>query len=127
MNTEIKSEHLMIICGLCALFAGILNGFIGTGGGVILLLLLRGLYGKEKQKEAYASVILTVLPMSLISAFIYTSREPGLFTLSSPFLLPACAGGLLGAFLLGRLNTRVMSKIFGAMLLVSGIMTVVLK
>ena len=85
MNGKYKAEITLAVCGILALFAGMLNGFIGTGGGVIMLLILRHLY-KNDEKQAYASVAAVVLPMAVISAAIYCFRSPELLYQSLPFL-----------------------------------------
>jgi len=119
MNGQNKAEITLSVCGILALFAGVLNGFIGTGGGVIMLLILRYLY-KTDEKSAYASVAAVVLPMAVISAAIYCFRSPELLYSALPFLPFALAGGALGAFLLGKVKTRAVSYIFSALAVFAG-------
>ena len=100
-----------------ALTAGLANGLLGTGGGVIALPLLYS--ALKDEKKAHASVVLFILPLSLLSAVIYRkSVEPQL-------LLPLCAGaalgGAAGAFLLKKAPVSVIKIIFGLIVLYTGI------
>ena len=119
-----KAEFMLAVCGALSFAAGILNGFIGTGGGVIMLLILKRLY-KNESKTAYASVVLTVLPMTVISAAVYCFLNPSLLSFALPFVPFALAGGALGAYLLGKVNTRAVSYVFSALAVFAGVTALV--
>ena len=121
MNCRRKDEIIFALAGLCAVFAGVLNGLIGTGGGVILLFILRKLCGDRK---AFASVLITVIPVSLVSAYIYCRSDPALFGSALPYLIPAAAGGTLGAAFFGKIKTKTLKILFSLMLTVSGALAV---
>lgn len=101
--------------------AGIVNGLLGTGGGILLLLVLRRY---ADTKDAFASALVCVLPLSVLSVFLHLqngSLSPDmLITDALPYLLGAIPGGLLGAYLLDRLKPSVLQLIFAALLLFSG-------
>lgn len=102
---------------LASILAGILNGLLGTGGGVPLTLMLSE-NGSEKQ--AYATASLGVLLLSLQTVFLYRgSAVP--FSEISP-LLPyvAVIGGALGAFFLGRIKVNLLRLLFAGLLTFSG-------
>ena len=119
MNCRHKDEIFFAFAGLCAVFAGIINGLIGTGGGVVIFYILKKLYGADT-KKAFSSVMATVLPMTLLSALIYERSGAGAFYLSLPYLLPAALGGLSGAMLFERIKTGTLKTAFSLMLAVSG-------
>lgn len=56
--------------GLSGAAAGLINGFFGAGGGMVLVPLLIHL-GKLPDKEAFASSIAIILPLCLVSLFVY--------------------------------------------------------
>ena len=113
---------------------GFTNGLLGTGGGIVLLWLLgqceRRICGarflpmrEEDGKNAFASVLVCILPLSLFTAVLY--RRNGVFdgfsfVQNAPYLLGALPGGMLGAWLLDRLKLTAVSLIFAALLIFSG-------
>ena len=82
--------------------AGLVNGFFGGGGGMVLVPLLVSRYGLS-QRQAFATSVAVILPLCVLSAAIYWFRGGLDFTAALPYL----AGGLLGGFLGGKLFRRV--------------------
>ena len=77
--------------------AGLVNGFFGGGGGMVLVPLLAGRCGLG-QRRAFATSIAVIAPLCALSASIYYLRG-GLDLRSA---LPYLAGGLVGGFVGGR-------------------------
>lgn len=106
--------------------AGFLNGLLGAGGGIVIVFGLNALLGKRlaDPRSIYATAIAVMLPLSALSAWQYfqnghlTEGNLGLL------VLPALVGGALGAWLLRRLSPRMLSRIFAAVVLISGIVLV---
>lgn len=119
VNGRFKDEILLAFCGLLSLCAGFINGFIGTGGGVIILLTLKKLH-KDDEKAAYASVAAVVLPMAVISAAVYCISKPDIISDALPYLPFALIGGALGAYLLSRVKVRAVSLLFSFLAVFSG-------
>lgn len=115
MKKEKSKKSFARICA--SLFAGVLNGLLGTGGGIPLYFLL----AKEgKGRGAYATASVCVLLLSAQTLFLYRGAAVPLTTVS-PFLpLFAVIGGCIGALLLGKVNTRLLRLFFGLLLLFSG-------
>lgn len=107
--------------------AGFLNGLLGAGGGILIVYGLRHLL-KDSPVDPhaiFASAIAVMLPLSAISAILYL-RNGHLEAASVGLLaLPAIAGGAIGALLLRRLSPRALSRLFAAVVLVSGLVLVV--
>lgn len=82
--------------------AGLVNGFFGGGGGMVLVPLLVSRCGLS-QRQAFATSVAVILPLCVLSAAIYWFRGGLDFTAALPYL----AGGLLGGFLGGKLFRRV--------------------
>ena len=53
--------------------AGLVNGFFGGGGGMVLVPLLAGKCGLER-RSAFASSVAIILPLCALSAVIYFAR-----------------------------------------------------
>ncbi|MCL2033658.1 MAG: sulfite exporter TauE/SafE family protein [Oscillospiraceae bacterium] len=99
--------------------AGLLNGFLGAGGGMAIVPMLRGL--KVEQKKCHATSLMIMLPLAVSSGFLYL--RSGSFLLSDSLVyLP---GGLLGAFfggwLLPRLKTVVLRRVFSLVMIFAGV------
>lgn len=124
MNVKRKDETLLAFCGIFALFAGILNGFIGVGGGVLIIFILKLIF-KNNKKSAFAYAPAVILPMTALSAAIYCIREPDILTGSLPLLPMSMAGGAFGAYLVDKINGRAVSFIFSVLTIFAGIMAVI--
>lgn len=123
MRTNYKGaivfSSLSLLVGLAG---GLINGFFGTGGGILPALLLgRSLRGTRR----FATVLAVTLSVTLLSAVLYLSR--GSFRISDalPFLLPGVVGGWCGALLSEHLSPNGLRRIFGAVSLVAGILVLV--
>lgn len=104
--------------------AGIVNGLLGAGGGVIVVFALAA-YSKEKGEESirdsFATTVACVLPMSIISAASYASTLKADISGFSSFMLPAVAGGIIGAVLTDKINTKTLKMIFALLTIIAGI------
>ena len=121
-------RNLITVCllALLGLLGGLLNGLLGAGGGIVIVAGLRAIYkkGLHDARSVYVSAIAVMLPLSLVSVWRYATA--GLLP-NAPFqalILPAIAGGASGALLLRHLTPRTLSRLFAAVVLVSGIVLV---
>ena len=117
-----KGRRSLCLAVVGALFAGAVNGLLGTGAGTVFFLISRRLYKDDASvgaKDSFALAMTAVFPVSLLSLFTYAGDGPagGLFF---PLLLPAAAGGLLGAFLSDRIGQKTLKKIFAAVVVFGG-------
>ena len=115
-----KETLFLILAGLAA---GVVNGLFGTGGGIIIVFLLSGLYAGSPDyhtKDIFAMTVGAVFIMSISSLFIYLKDGALTFADASPYLLPAAIGGVIGAFALDRFNAALLKKIFAALVVYAG-------
>lgn len=107
--------------------AGFLNGLLGAGGGIIIVFGLNKLMGNrvEDKRSVYATAIAVILPLSVLTAIQYFRRGSLDPSALAPLILPAIAGGALGGLLLRRLSPRFLSRLFAAVVLISGIVLAV--
>ena len=122
-------HHFLIFLTLLMLGfgAGFINGLLGAAGGILIVLGLKVLTrGRIRDpRSVYASAIAVMLPLSLLSVLQYVQRGSLPLSEALPLLLPAVAGGLVGALLLRRLSARLLSRIFAAVVLISGVVMAV--
>ncbi len=104
--------------------AGFLNGLLGAGGGIPLVLGLALLFGKKTAdgRRFFTTALAVMLPLSLFSVYRYAATAPVPGTFFSTMLLPALVGGAVGAWILGRLSTGILNRIFATVMALSGIL-----
>ena len=112
---------------LLGVLAGVLNGLLGAGGGILLVLGLRTLLGGRvaDTKRIYTTATAVMLPISLLSAWQYLQNGHLAGGDVFPLLLPAALGGVLGAWLLRCVTPKVLARLFAIVVLVSGIVLVI--
>lgn len=98
--------------------AGLLNGLLGAGGGMIVVPLLELL--EVEGKKSHATSLGVIVPLSALSAALYWAR--GWFSPADalPYLLPGLLGAMAGGWLMGRISLRWLKVAFGLLLLWGG-------
>lgn len=97
------------------LAVGLLNGFFGSGGGMIGVPMLRML-GLETQ-ESHATCIAVIAPLAAVSAGLYLYQEAFVLKDALLYLPGGLVGALAGAWLLPRLKTVWLRRGFGILIL----------
>ena len=112
---------------LLGLAAGFLNGLLGAGGGIPLVMGLHRLFGKRvaNGRRFFVTALAVMLPLSLFSVYRYAKKAPIPTDLFSEMLIPALLGGAMGAWLLGRLSTKLLGRIFATVVALSGILMLI--
>lgn len=124
---EFASTHLSSILALAAtgIFAGILAGLLGVGGGIVIVPVLFflfqsiGVSADSAMLVATATSLATMIPTSLSS--IRAHRQQGnvdvaLFKRWSPFIV---GGVLAGSWLVTRIDGKWLTLLFGLIALLS--------
>lgn len=98
--------------------AGLLNGLFGAGGGMALVpMLYRD--GLPAQK-AHATSIAIILPLSLLSGIFYLSLGHLVVSDALPFLPLGLVGAAVGGWLLPKVQTVWLHRLFGVLALYAG-------
>lgn len=115
--------------------AGFINGLLGTGGGILLVYVMRTYARRHRtsdvqenasaQRDVYATALSTMLPISVFSAVHYARAGALDLQAFSPFLLPSVIGGLIGGWLLDRLGLDWLKRLFALLVLISGVLMIV--
>ncbi|WP_297290297.1 TSUP family transporter [uncultured Flavonifractor sp.] len=100
--------------------AGLVNGFFGGGGGMVLVPLL-ALWCGLGQRKAFATSVAIILPLCGLSAAIYLFRGGVDFGAALPYLLGGLAGGFIGGRVFKRLNMVWLRRLFALLLLYGGV------
>lgn len=112
---------LLILLGL---FVGFANGFLGAGGGMILVPCFIAIL-KQDTKIAHATAILIILPICVASGVIYILKGGFDFDVFLPCIIGTLIGGITGTFLLSKLKNDIITLIFSLVMISAGIIMIV--
>ena len=102
------------------IITGFVNGFFGSGGGIIVVPALEGMMKFEKH-EAHATAIGVILPLSILSAILYMRNGSLPKGYLSWITLGGAAGGYIGAKCLPKISTLWLHKIFGVVMIIAAV------
>ena len=119
MDSKSKAKKWALIIS-CGMLIGFVNGFFGGGGGMISVPLLERVL-KIDNKKSHATAMAVILPLSIVSAIIYGLNTSIDWINLSFVTIGVTAGGIIGAFLLNKLNNKVIRIIFIIIMLSAGI------
>lgn len=117
MKLELK--HIVRL-GLIGLLTGFINGFIGIGGGTILIPAMVFLLAEE-QHIAHGTSLTIILPTAVVSAFIYQANNHMDWGLAVKIAASGTLGGYLGAKLMEKISAPRLKQIFGLFMVIAGI------
>lgn len=122
LRSEAKKRSMLF--ALAGILSGIVNGLLGTGGGILTVLFLSKIYAKDSSystKDIFAITLCSSVIMSMASLLFYLSS--GYFSVSDSalYMLAAVPGGVLGAILLEKLSSKTMKLIFALLVVWAGI------
>lgn len=100
--------------------AGLVNGLFGGGGGMVLVPLLNS-WCALAGKQAFATCVAAILPLSAVSAAVYLLRQPFDWAAALPYLIGGLVGGLVGGRLFHRVSVTWLRGLFAAFLLYGGV------
>jgi len=122
-KSKVKGIKKAILITALSFLAGCINGFVGTGGGIVLVYLLFMLEGggEENTKNVFAKTLFTVFPMSFAALTVYIRNSNVDLSLILRVMLPAVIGGVVGAYLMDRINKRALNFVFSCLVIYSGI------
>jgi uncharacterized membrane protein YfcA len=103
---------------------GFINGFLGSGGGMVTVPILEKLKKLDSQKS-HATAIAVMFPLSLISGVIYCLNFQLDWLNVLIISLSATAGGVLGCFFLKKLSGKAIKIIFSVVMIFAGVWTIV--
>ncbi len=93
------------------IFAGILNGLFGSGGGIVAVPLFKK--SGFSQKEAQATALFMMFILSAISAGIYLYKGHLAFSDAAAFIPGGILGGIAASFYFKKIKPALLRKIFG--------------
>lgn len=119
MENAGKTEKMMLTGAL----TGIVNGFFGGGGGMVLVPLLRRVIGLE-DKQAFANSVAVMLPLCAVSAAAYYFKVGIDLPAATPYLIGGLAGGIISGLSFKRLPPKLLVRAFALLIIFGGIRSV---
>ena len=113
MKKKNKIYLIGIITGLC-------NGLFGSGGGTILVPAMNH-FLKTEQHRAHATAIAVILPLSIISSFLYVNKGLVDWNLTLKVVIANIIGGYIGSKILTKFTDGTLKLIFGIFMIIAAI------
>lgn len=105
-------------------FVGFLSGYLGLGGGFLIVPLLQSLFGFT-MKQATGTSLVAVGILAVPSFVTHAVLGNVLWLLGVLLIAGSIAGTRLGAFLIRRVNDRVLTALFAVLLVASAVVLAV--
>ena len=100
--------------------AGLVNGFFGAGGGMVLVPLLIRL-GRLEDKKAFSSAVCIILPLCLVSIAVYAIQGTFAPEGAVPYLFGGAAGGIIAGLTFRKVSARLLHIALGALIVFGGV------
>ena len=109
-----------LIASTIGVVVGFFNGFFGSGGGTIVVPAMEK-FMKTSTHKAHATAVAVILPLSIVSAFVYVRGADVDWVATIIISLGGMAGGFIGARLLKKTPPKILHKLFGACMILAGV------
>jgi hypothetical protein len=119
---EISTLIILIIIGLVA---GALSGFVGVGGGIIIVPALVYLLGLSQFEAQGTSLLLMLPPIGILAAMNYYQSGAVNWKYASVIALTFVVGGYFGSKITLKLDETLVKLIFGVLMLLVAIKMII--
>lgn len=118
-----NAKRTILYLALTGLLAGFCNGLLGAGGGILIVFSLSRLLESDtvSAPDIFANALCVMIPISVVSCIRYAMVGNLSADGFGIYVLPAVTGGLLGAVLLGKMQSARLKKFFSALVIYSGV------
>jgi len=114
--------QLILILVLIGLFAGTLSGFIGIGGGVIIVPALIYILGLTQHQATGTSLFILAMPVVFLGVINYAKTQNVNWTYGFIIASTFVIGGYFGSKLSLKTNPAIVKLIFGIIMIYVAIM-----
>ncbi len=116
------SVQIMLTLVLIGVLAGIFSGFMGVGGGVVMIPLMILLLGYDQHEAQGTSLAVLAVPVTFIAAYTY-HKAGHVIDWKYALIMAVCfvVGGWLGSKLAVRLDQALLKKIFAFVLVIAAV------
>lgn len=117
MSKKVGRTVTLVVVGL---LIGFVNGYLGAGGGMLLVPLLSTVAGLN-ERNAHATAIATILPTCIASAAIYAQTGALQNAPIASVVGGVVLGGAVGAVLLKYAGNKALSTVFYLVMILAGL------
>jgi uncharacterized membrane protein YfcA len=114
--------QLILILVLIGLFAGTLSGFIGIGGGVIIVPALIYILGLTQHQATGTSLFILAMPVVILGVINYAKTQNVNWTYGLIIASTFVIGGYFGSKLSLKTNPAIVKLVFGIIMIYVAIM-----
>ena len=100
--------------------AGVVNGLLGAGGGMVLVPLL-GLLTDLKETSIFPTSVCIIAPVCVVSLLFSQAAGSIPWDIALPYLLASALGGIAAGFLAKKVPTLWLHRALGALILWGGV------
>jgi uncharacterized membrane protein YfcA len=116
MNTTVIIALIVI-----GLFAGLLSGIMGVGGGVVMIPLMILLLGFNQHQAQGTSLAVLAVPVTFLAAYNYYGEGYVNWRYAALIAVFFVVGGFLGSKIAVNLDQKTLKRIFGGILFIISI------
>jgi uncharacterized membrane protein YfcA len=120
-NMTLQIILILLVIGLCA---GMLSGFIGVGGGIIIVPALIYFLGLSQHQATGTSLFILCMPVVILGVLNYTKTANVNFSYGLIVASTFVIGGYFGSKLSLKMNPALVKVIFGMIMLYVAIMMI---
>ncbi|MGB0886605.1 MAG: TSUP family transporter [Vicingaceae bacterium] len=114
------STLIILIC--IGLFAGVIGGMLGIGGGLIIIPCLVYFLGLSQFEAQGTSIATLLLPIGILAAYNYHRADVINWKFAMIIAVTFIVGGYVGSRLtIGFISDSTLKKIFGVLMLIGAI------
>ncbi len=113
---SVDQSHLFILISI-GMAAGILSGFIGIGGGVVIVPALIYFMGMSQFQAQGTSLAIMLPPVGIMAFYNYYKAGQVNLTYAAIIAFTFIVGGYLGSKIALKLNPNVVRFVFGILML----------
>ena len=112
---------------LLGLAAGVLSGFVGIGGGVLIVPALVFIFGFSQHQAQGTTLAMLVPPVGILAAWTYYQHGFVDIKVAAIIVAGFVFGGWVGARYATALSNETLGKVFGVVLMIIGLKMIIGK
>jgi len=115
------TTQTIIVLVLIGILAGILSGFVGVGGGILIVPALIYFLGMSQHEAQGTSLFVLLLPVGILAVLNYSKSGQMNWKFGLIIALTFVVGGYIGSKLALKISPSVVKLIFGAIMAIVSI------